>query len=385
MGAFDRLKENLQNKRGKKYLSKDAFTSKDLTDSAQLIATMGGSPITRTGFLQTINTKGVMKTMDDSTTALKACVDSLYSALEATIVSDADAISRSIASLQDNGTTTKSGANINGAIFVTIATDLRSMYIDTSIAYRNFDADLKLAKATSDRFSLLKASSGKGRAQTKSVKDLNEIVEKISLLGDKVTFEQVFEPYDDYRASALYQAGTELAGIGVSGGNANQFALAHTLFAMHAIVASLEHMIKTVELATLLDTPRARIQEPFLISRLIRVYDEVRASLKPMVQKSLASTPYDAPVAASPEANIRDDLVMANAVFNALRPPTTLQELKDGITRLQGIIKKAAERHPQGMSYGGNSPANAQDTLVQIDTDHNLVASTIKPPWKFTP
>jgi hypothetical protein len=386
MGAFDRLKENLQNKRGKKYLSKDAFTSKDLTDSAQLIATMGGSPITRTGFLQTINTKGVMKTMDDSTTALKACVDSLYSALEATIVSDADAISRSIASLQDNGTTTKSGANINGAIFVTIATDLRSMYMDTSIAYRNFDSDLKLAKATSDRFSLLKASGGKGRAQTKSVKDLNEIVEKISLLGDKVTFEQVFKPYDDYRASALYQAGKELQGIsGPAGGAVNEQALAHTLFAMHAIVFSLEHMIKTVELATLLDTPRARSQEGFLISKLINIYDEVRASLKPMVQKSLANAPYDAPLPGSTEANIRDDLVMANAVFNALRPPTTLQELKDGITRLKDIINKAAERHPQGMQYGGNSPANAQDTLVQIDTDHNLVASTIKPPWKFTP
>jgi len=394
MGAFDRLKQNLQNNRGKKYLSKDAFTSKDLTDSAQLIATMGGSPIERTKFLQKIDAKGVMKTMDDSTAALKACVDSLYSALEATIVSDANAISREIALLNDNGTTDQAGANTNGAIFITIAADLRSMYMDTSIAYRNFDADLKFAKATSDRLSLLKASGGKGRAQTKSVKDLNEIVEKISLLGDKATFQQVFKPYNDYRDSALYQAGTELAGIGATGGAANQFALAHTLFAMHAIVASLDHMITTVKLATLLDTPRARSQEGFLTSRLIRVYDEVRASLGPMVQASLAAGPYAGAAAGSPEGNVADDLRAAEAMLNALRPPSTLEDLKGtdnllkkqvgAITLLQNAIRKAAERHPQAMSYGGHNPANAEQTLKQIDTTHKLEDSTIKPPWKFT-
>jgi len=395
MGAFDRLKQNLQNNRGKKYLSKDAFTSKDLTDSAQLIATMGGSPIERTKFLQKIDAKGVMKTMDDSTAALKACVDSLYTALEATIVSDANAISREIALLNDNGTTDQAGANTNGAIFITIAADLRSMYMDTSIAYRNFDADLKFAKATSDRLSLLKASGGKGRAQTKSVKDLNEIVEKISLLGDKVTFYQVFKPYDDYRASALYQAGKELADTaGLAAADLNKFALAHTLFAMHAIVFSLEHMIKTVELATLLDTPRARSQEGFLTSRLIRVYDEVRASLGPMVQASLAAGPYAGAAAGSPEGNVADDLRAAEAMLNALRPPSTLEDLKGtdnllkkqvgAITLLQNAIRKAAERHPQAMSYGGHNPANAEQTLKQIDTTHKLEDSTIKPPWKFT-
>lgn len=391
MGAFDRLKNNLANKRGARFLRKDAFTSKDLTDSAQLIATMGDTSIPRSGFLDKISTKGITTTMDDATASLKACVDTLYAALEATIVRDATAISRAVASLSDNGTTSKAGANTNGAIFITIAADLRSMYMDTSIAFRNFDADLKMAKATSDRFSLLKASSGRGvrftgKAQTKSTKDLNEIVEKISLLGDKVTFEQVFKPYEDYRSSALYQAGTELAGIGAAGANANKVALAYTLFAMKAILGSLEHMLKTVELATLLDTPRARAQEGFLIARLIEISDNIRLRLDAMLDKSEGAVPYSGAVPGSPEDNVKDDIGTARGTLSLTPPVTTKEGLKNVITRLEkSVLAKAGARHPTGMNYGDHAPANAEETLKKISDDHKLVASTIKPPWKFSP
>lgn len=391
MGAFDRLKENLENKKAKRFLKKDAFTSKDLTDSAQLIASMGDTSIPRSGFLQSISTKGITTTMDDATASLKACVDTLYSALEGVIIRDATAISRAVASLADNGTTKKAGANSNGAKFITIAADLRSMYIDTSIAFRNFDADLKMAKATSDRFSLLKASSGRGvrftgKAQTKSTKDLNEIVGKISLLGDKVVFEQVFKPYDDYRSSGLYQAGTELSGIGAAGADANKKALACTLFAMNAILCSLEHMIKTVELATLLDTPRARSQEAFLISRLIEIYDNIRLRLDSMLAKSEGAVPYSGAVPGSPEDNVKDDIGTARGTLSLMRPVTTKEGLKLVITRLEkSVLAKVGERHPAKMDYGGNTPANARETLKQIGDDHKLDPSTIKPPWKFSP
>ena len=380
MSAFDRLKKNLESK-SKKFLETEAFPASELQESSFLIARTGNTAVS-TNLLARLSSRGVTKTIAESTKELTTCLDTLHSALEGAIMRDARAISRAVVSLADDGTTTEAGYNNNGMTFITIAADLRSMYMDTSIAYKNFDADLKFAKASADRFTLLK-ESGKGRRQTKVVQDLAQAMSQLEELGDKVTFEKVFKPYDDFRSTALYEAGYQLKNLGAFNDTTHEQALTYTLVAMQAILSSIKHMIKTIELATILGTERAKARAAFLYSVVFELYDNVRVKLGNMLAASDGTSPYVAGAARRPLGVMKD---IQKAVKNGARlgGPSTSKDLKKYMEAFeQKVLAKAADNLIEKMEYGGTE-YSAKNALTQVITDHNLTPSTVKPPFKST-
>ena len=309
--AYGRIKNLLSDKKAdvKKYLKKDYQSADELVNLASQLSPLqqvtpgfAGGQDKRTP----VDARGVQTELAEAIATYNRAFDSMTLAIESAFKREARNIIGDIQALSADGGPVMASSNANGALIQSISTSFSTLYRDTNVAYTNLGATIRVALDKSIRFGGIRAPAAAGVIGS-TIPDLRALEQATRDLFAGRDFYDLFNAYEDMRASLLYKNGLLLVQRNVGGGGGGADAVIagalEQLVSSYAIIASTcLHLCALIELFSNLPTARAKAQTTSLLTRMEVLYDELKKISVETIEFSLTKTPYLSPAAGSDEA-----------------------------------------------------------------------------------